>query len=62
VALTVEEAAWMARRIPALEAVVSIELDHLEYESIQPEGLSIAPLTMTALPTNGVAVERSNNR
>ena len=56
--LTVEELAWMDRRLPALPVVEELWVDFLEYESIQPEALSIAPLIMTALPTDGAGMER----
>jgi hypothetical protein len=62
VTLSSAELAWMERRIPALEAVTALQVDQLAYESIQPEALSIAPLTMTALPTSSAEVERQDHQ
>jgi hypothetical protein len=61
-ALSMEELAWMERRIAALPAVEALRMEHLTYESIQPEALSITPLLMTAMPTDGADIDRQNNR
>ncbi len=61
-ALSMEESAWMERRFPALEPVDALRVDRLTYESIQPEALSITPLLMTAMRTDGADIDRQNNR
>jgi hypothetical protein len=61
-ALSMEELAWMERRIAALPPVEALRMEHLTYESIQPDALSITPLLMTAMPTDGVDIDRQNNR
>jgi hypothetical protein len=61
-ALSAEELAWMERRMPALDPVVALQMDHLATDSIQPEALSITPLTMSALPTTSADAERRIDR
>ncbi|MBK9241548.1 MAG: hypothetical protein IPL75_15085 [Acidobacteria bacterium] len=61
-ALSMEESAWMERRIAALEPVDALRMEHLTYESIQPEALSITPLLLTAMRTDGADIDRQNNR
>lgn len=61
-ALSVEELAWMDRRVPALDPVVALEMEQLAMKSIQPEPLAITPLIMTALPTDGGTTERPYER
>lgn len=60
--LTSEEIAWMDRRIPALDPVTALQMDHLRVDSIQPEPLAITPLTMTTLGADGAGIERRNDR
>ena len=52
----------MERRIAALEPVDALRMEHLTYESIQPEALLITPLLMTAMRTDGADIDRQNNR
>jgi len=52
----------MARRFPALEPVDALRVDGFAYESIQPEALSITPLLMTAMRTDGADIDRPNDR
>ena len=57
-----EELAWMERRIPALDSVNSLGVEHLRVDSIQPEPLAITPLTMTPVATESGGIERRNDR
>jgi hypothetical protein len=60
--LSAEELAWMERRLPALDPVNALQVDHLRMDSIQPEPLAITPLTMTPVGTEGAGIERRNDR
>jgi hypothetical protein len=60
--LSAEELAWMERRLPALDPVVALDVEHLRVASIQPEPLAITPLTMTPVGTEGAGSERRNDR
>jgi hypothetical protein len=60
--LSAEELAWMERRVPALDPVVALDVEHLRVASIQPEPLAITPLTMTPVGTEGAGSERRNDR
>ena len=60
--LSAEEIAWMDRRIPALDSVNSLNVEHLRVDSIQPEPLAITPLTMTPVATESGGIERRNDR
>jgi hypothetical protein len=60
--LSAEEIAWMERRMPALEPVNALQMDHLRVDSIQPEPLAITPLTMTPVATEAGGIERRNDR
>lgn len=51
-AMSEEELAWMARRIPALGPIDTITVDQIVLDTIQPESLLITPLTMTPLVTS----------
>jgi len=44
----------MSRRIPALEVIDPLAVEHMTLDSIQPEPLLITPLTMTPLVTSPV--------
>jgi hypothetical protein len=48
-AMSEAELAWMARRIPALDPIETLTVDHLVLDAIQPDSLLITPLTMTPL-------------
>jgi hypothetical protein len=52
--LDTSELQWLSRRIPALEPIAVLDVDHMVFESIQPEPHSIAPLTMMPLVTSPV--------
>jgi hypothetical protein len=56
--LSSAELAWMERRIAALEPVTALHMDQLTADSIQPAPLTIPPIIMTALPTDGGTTER----
>jgi hypothetical protein len=60
--LSSEEIAWMERRMPALDPVNPLQVDHLRVDAIQPEPLAITPLTMTPVATEGGGIERRNDR
>jgi hypothetical protein len=60
--LSSEELAWMERRMPALEPLDALQVDHLRLDSIQPEPLAITPLTMTPVATEGGGFERRDDR
>jgi hypothetical protein len=51
----------MERRIAALEPVTALQMDQLTADSIQPAPLTIPPIIMTALPTDGGTTERRDN-
>ena len=57
-----EEIAWMERRIPALDQLNALQMDHLRVDSIQPEPLAITPLTITPVTAEGGGIERRNDR
>jgi hypothetical protein len=52
----------MERRMPALEPLDALQVDHLRLDSIQPEPLAITPLTMTPVATEGGGFERRDDR
>jgi hypothetical protein len=60
--LSAEELAWMERRMPALDPLTALQVDHLRLDSIQPEPLAITPLTMPPVATEGSGIERRNDR
>ena len=60
--LSAEELAWMERRVPALDPVNALQVDHLRVDSIQPEPLAITPLTMSPVATESGGIERRNDR
>jgi hypothetical protein len=60
--LSAEELAWMERRMPALDPVRALQMDHLHLDPIQPEPLAITPLIMPPVTTEGSGIERRNDR
>jgi hypothetical protein len=52
----------MERRMPSLDPLDALQMDHLRVDSIQPEPLAITPLTMTPVATEGGGIERRNDR
>ena len=58
--LSAEELAWMERRMPALEPVTALQMDHLGANTIQPEPLAITPLIMPPVTTEGSGTGRND--
>jgi len=56
------ELAWMARRIPALDPIETLTVDHLVLDTIQPASLLITPITITPLAPSPIPGEPAPGR